>query len=107
MKRRPRALDLFCGAGGVSMGLHRAGFDVVGVDIMYQPRYPSFFHHLQFVQADALNYPLDGFDFIWASPVCKRFSVLRFYGTNRTRPLETWPDQIAPMRERLQNSGAL
>lgn len=27
-----RALDLFCCAGGASMGLHRAGFEVVGVD---------------------------------------------------------------------------
>ena len=25
---RPLALDLFCGAGGASVGLHRAGFDV-------------------------------------------------------------------------------
>jgi DNA (cytosine-5)-methyltransferase 1 len=107
MRRRPRALDLFCGAGGVSMGLYRAGFDVVGVDMVHQPRYPAFFHHLQFVQADALSYPLEGFDFIWASPVCKRFSALRFYGTNRNRPLETWPDQIAPMRARLEDSGAL
>ena len=23
-----RVLDLFCGAGGASLGLHRAGFDV-------------------------------------------------------------------------------
>lgn len=29
---RPRALDLFCGAGGASMGLHRAGFEVHTAD---------------------------------------------------------------------------
>ena len=32
--RRPRLLDLFCGAGGAAMGYHRAGFEVVGVDLM-------------------------------------------------------------------------
>lgn len=32
-RQKPILIDLFCCAGGASMGYHRAGFDVYGVDI--------------------------------------------------------------------------
>lgn len=91
---KPRALDLCCGAGGVTRGLQLAGFDVTGVDLVASPRYVGD----AFIQADALTVPLDGYDFIWASPPCQRFSMYsRNMGT-----ADQHPDLIAPIRERLR-----
>src|SRR5207247_3403411 len=68
---KPRLLDLFCGAGGAAMGYSRAGFEVVRVDIKPQPRYP-----FEFIQADAMTFPLEGFNVIHASPPCQRWVTL-------------------------------
>lgn len=68
-----QALDLFCKAGGATKGLQRAGFHVTGVDIHLQPRYCGDAFHC----ADAITFPLDGFDFLWASPPCQAYSDLK------------------------------
>ena len=102
---RPRLLDLFCGAGGSAVGYHRAGFEVVGVDLVRQPHYPFEFH-----QADALSilrsmvdYPsFSGemwrpgyFQAIHASPPCQAFTSLKsIHGREH-------PDLLGPTRQRL------
>lgn len=93
---RPKALDLFCGAGGAGVGLHRAGFDVTGVDIKHQRRYP-----FAFLLGDALEADLSRFDFVWASPPCQRYTVSQNASKNR----DAHPDLIAPIRAKLQAWG--
>lgn len=96
MKKKPRLLDLFCGAGGCSMGYHRAGFNVTGVDLYPQKNYP-----FEFIQADAMTFPIDGFDVIHASPPCQRYSVItRGMGIASDRP-----DLVDATRSRLIKSG--
>jgi DNA (cytosine-5)-methyltransferase 1 len=94
---RPRLLDLFCGAGGCSVGYARAGFQVVGVDNAPQPRYPY-----EFVQADALTFPLDGYDVIHASPPCQLFSQ-----ATSKEARDNHPDYLRPILDRLREHGGL
>lgn len=73
--RRPKLLDAYSCQGGAGMGYHLAGFDVVGVDLEPQPRYPFEFH-----QGDALAFIRDHgheFDAIHASPPCHDHSALK------------------------------
>jgi DNA (cytosine-5)-methyltransferase 1 len=98
-------LDLYCGAGGASKGYVDAGFDVLGVDIEPQPRYPY-----PFVQMDALefldkllyrrerNRPLP-FVAVHASPPCQA------YGDLQKQNKRDYPRLIEPTRERLQRLG--
>ncbi len=97
MPQRPRLLDLFAGAGGAAMGYHRAGFDVVGIDIAPQPHYP-----FMFIQGNAMTYAsLVSFryDAIHASPPCQGYTSMN----NRHGSVS--PKLIAETREILERSG--
>jgi DNA (cytosine-5)-methyltransferase 1 len=112
-------VDLYCKAGGAGMGYHRAGFDVVGVDIEPQPRYP-----FTFVQADAIDFlaeivggaeffpqpsgisdmarlvSLRGFSAVHASPPCQAYTSMRSRWPDRAHP-----ELIEPTRELLERIG--
>ena len=97
---KPRLLDLFCGAGGAAMGYSRAGFEVVGVDIVAQPHYP-----FEFIQDDALFFAAHvpvRFDAIHASPPCQHYS---FAARLNPGSRDKHPDLIARVRELLLETG--
>ena len=95
-----RALDFFCKAGGAAMGLHRAGFEVVGVDHEDQPNYP--FRFLRMDWKDALTFlRLGMFDLVWASPPCQSYSDL----AKRNGNGHEWPRLVEPVREELKKTG--
>jgi DNA (cytosine-5)-methyltransferase 1 len=102
MAQRPLVLDLFCGAGGAAVGYHRAGFDVIGVDIAPQPHYPFEFHRydaLEFVERGLYSTRLRA---IHASPPCQFYSVM-----SHCRPglAANYPDLIGPTRTLLERTG--
>lgn len=96
---KPKLLDLFCGAGGASMGYYRAGFDIVGVDIEPQKNYLFEFH-----QADALEYLQEHyqeFDAIHASPPCQAYTIMQHIHKNNA----AHPDLVEPTRQALIKTG--
>jgi len=98
---RPLLYDLFCSAGGTSMGYHRAGFEVVGVDIAYQPRFP--FKFIQMCALEFLERYLAGkypeAAAFGASPPCQG------YGLTQQLTGKQYPLLIDAVRVLLQASG--
>ncbi|TKA09528.1 methyltransferase domain-containing protein [Actinacidiphila oryziradicis] len=92
--RRPRVLDAFCCQGGAGKGYHDAGFDVTGIDIAPQPRYP-----FTFVQGDAVEFIREHgheFDLGHASPPCQAHTrCQQIQGRHH-------PDLIDPVRDAFE-----
>ncbi len=100
MRRQLKALDLFCGGGGTAAGLIAAGFEVHGIDRRPHPHYPGWFR-----MGDALDADVSGYDFIWASPPCQKFSrATRMAGW---ATVNKHPDLLDRTRQLLAGSGAM
>ncbi|MEU6342179.1 SAM-dependent methyltransferase [Streptomyces sp. NPDC046977] len=92
-----RVLDAYCCQGGAGWGYRQAGFDVTGLDLDPQPRYP-----FEFIQGDAIAYIAEHgheYDFIHASPPCQGYSDAQVL-QGRDHPM-----LIAPTRDALNATG--
>jgi DNA (cytosine-5)-methyltransferase 1 len=92
-----RALICFCCQGGEAMGYHQAGFDIEGIDISPQPRFPFAFRH-----GDAITFVREHghkFDLIAGGPPCQRYSKAQ-----RIQKREH-PDLISAFREACEATG--
>ena len=97
-----KLLDLFCGAGGASMGYARAGFEVTGMDIKHGKRYP-----FKYIRKDVMELrfeDLEEYDVIHASPPCQTFSATRHL-RNAQGKGTTKKDLLAQVRSLLVVSG--
>lgn len=103
---KPRILDLFCGAGGCSVGYEQAGFEVWGIDHIDQPNYP---YPDRFLKKDALfmlelaidTGDIRNFAAIHASPPCPAYSLASHYhGVQGNHP-----DLVDPTRVLLKQTG--
>ena len=99
-----KLLDLFCGAGGASMGYSKAGFEVTGIDLKHGKRYP-----FKYIRGDVMDYITDmnflrSFDVIHASPPCQTFSATKHLRNAQGKSTSKL-DLVEPVRNALIESG--
>ncbi|WP_328447424.1 DNA methylase [Amycolatopsis sp. NBC_00438] len=91
---RPRILIGFCCQGGEAMGYWQAGFDITGVDINPQLRFP-----FTFVQGDAIAYAREhGHEYaaVAGGPPCQGYSLThRIHGNDHPRLIAQFREVVA------------
>ena len=106
--RTPTALVTFCGQGGTSEGVKRAGGAVHGQDVRDQPRYRNRFGKETFTQGDSTDASAlrdlskRSRSFVtMSSPPCKAYSSARMRGEASEEPM------IAQTRDANREAGGL
>jgi DNA (cytosine-5)-methyltransferase 1 len=94
-----KLLDFCCGAGGAALGYSMAGFEVHGVDIVGQKRYPFKFTFGDALVIGKALIEWGEYDLVHISPPCQAYSDLQ----KRTK--RKYPDLIEPFRELVQSTG--
>ncbi len=95
-----KVLDLFCGAGGASMGIHQAleekgiKHEIHGYDIREMHDYPFNFH-----KGNALEVDCSDYDFIFAGPPCQAYSESTKALRNKGKK---YPDLVSQTRELIK-----
>jgi DNA (cytosine-5)-methyltransferase 1 len=84
-----KALDLFCGAGGLSLGFKKADFHVTGVDVNDAAKETFKLNKIgEFISADLAKESIEGdYDIILGGPPCKPWANI-----NTTRRSSHHPD---------------
>jgi DNA (cytosine-5)-methyltransferase 1 len=95
---------MFCGAGGAAKGYWLAGFDVTGIDNVYQRDYPYDLQPGDAIELaeKILGYKGHQFSAVHASPPCQHHSSLA-KGNNGNQG--DYPELIAATRELLDSTG--
>lgn len=99
-------LDLFCGAGGCSVGYFWSGFENIhGIDIKESKDYPFTFSKRDALSALQDREFISQFDLIHASPPCQNYTTM----SNRYRGLslktDSHPDLIYDVISLLDETG--
>lgn len=106
-----RLIDMYCGAGGCSMGYYMAALDlkleieIIGVDRKPQPNYP-----FKFVQADALEYFMENmsqFTHVHASPPCQKFTPATHYLRARGQHYDDYLEETRALIELSKLPGVI